>query len=60
VARRILESGWWARFTFNGITRYGNGAHSLIGGDELSDSERNELLQLCRQRLDTDLMLSGG
>jgi hypothetical protein len=30
--------------TGNGITRYGNGAYSLIGGDELQ--------QLCRQRLD--------
>jgi hypothetical protein len=38
--------------TGNGITAYGNGAYSLIGGDELSDSERDELLQLCRQRLD--------
>ena len=38
--------------TSNGITRYGNGAYCLIGGDELSDSERDELLQLCRQRLD--------
>jgi hypothetical protein len=44
VARRILGSAWWARFTFNGITAYGNGAYSLIGGDELQ--------QLCRQRLD--------
>jgi hypothetical protein len=26
VARRILGSAWWARFTFNGITAYGNGA----------------------------------
>ncbi|MEA5442108.1 hypothetical protein [Cyanobium gracile] len=26
VARRILASAWWARFTFNGITAYGNGA----------------------------------
>ncbi|MEA5442139.1 hypothetical protein [Cyanobium gracile] len=25
-----------ARLTFNGITRYGNGATSLIGGNELS------------------------
>jgi hypothetical protein len=25
--------------TFNGITAYGNGAYSLIGGDELSDTE---------------------
>ncbi|QPN66242.1 hypothetical protein [Synechococcus sp. CBW1006] len=38
--------------TGNGITHYGNGAYSLIGGDELSDSERDALLQLCRQRLD--------
>ncbi|CAK6694024.1 hypothetical protein [Synechococcus sp. CBW1107] len=35
-----------------GITAYGNGAYSLIGGDELSDAERNELQQLCRQRLE--------
>jgi ATP adenylyltransferase len=34
----------------NGITRYGNGAYSLIGGDELSDSERAELLQVYRHR----------
>ena len=52
VARRILGSGWWARFTFNGITAYGNGAYSLIGGDELSDAESDALQQLCRQRLD--------
>ena len=50
MTRRILVGGWWARFTFNGITRNGNGAYSLIGGDELSDSERDELLQLCRHR----------
>ncbi|EAQ76468.1 hypothetical protein [Synechococcus sp. WH 5701] len=36
----------------NGITAYGNGAYSLIGGDELSDAERDQLQQLCRQRLD--------
>ena len=52
VARRILGSGWWARFTFNGIIAYGNCAYSLIGSDELSDGERDELLELCRQRLD--------
>ena len=39
--------------TGNGITAYGNGAYSLIGGDELSDAERDALQQLCRQRLDT-------
>ena len=39
--------------TGNGITRYGNGATSLIGGaEELSDAERDALQQLCRQRLD--------
>jgi len=56
VARRILgedvtqfatppnwSSAWWARFTFNGITAYGQGAYSLIGGDELSDAERDQL-----------------
>ncbi len=32
VARRILESAWWAGFTFNGITAYGDGHDSLIGG----------------------------
>ncbi|MGL6134427.1 MAG: HNH endonuclease, partial [Prochlorococcaceae cyanobacterium] len=53
VAWRILGSAWWAGFTFNGITAYGDGHDSLIGGDELSDGERDALLQLCRQRLDT-------
>ncbi len=38
--------------TGNGITACGNGAYSLIGGDELSDRERDALLELCRQRLD--------
>jgi ATP adenylyltransferase len=38
--------------TGNGITRYGNGAYSLIGAEELSDAERDQLQQLCRQRLD--------
>ncbi|MCP9883731.1 hypothetical protein KBY97_01130 [Synechococcus sp. ATX 2A4] len=52
MARRILGSRWRARFTFNDITAYGNGATSLIGGDELSGAERDALQQLCRQRLD--------
>ena len=52
VASRILGSAWWAGFTFNGITAYGDGHDSLIGGDELSDGERDALLELCRQRLD--------
>lgn len=38
--------------TGNVITRTGNGAYSLIGGDELQ--------QLYRQRLATDSVLSGG
>jgi hypothetical protein len=38
--------------TGNGITAYGNGAYSLIGGEELNDAERDALQQLCRQRLD--------
>ena len=42
VARRILGSAWWARFTFNGITAYGNGATSLIGGDDQSDAFREQ------------------
>ncbi len=53
VTRRILASAWWAGFTFNGITAYGDGHDSLIGGDELSDGERDALRELCRQRLDT-------
>lgn len=38
--------------TGNGITRYEKGVYSLVGAEELSDTERDELLQLCRQRLD--------
>jgi hypothetical protein len=49
VTRRILGSAWWARFTFKGITAYGDGHTSLIGGDALSDGERDALLELCRQ-----------
>jgi hypothetical protein len=60
VARRILGSAWWARFTFNGITAYGNGAYSLIGGVELCDAERDALQQLCRQRLDAFREQRGG
>ncbi len=66
VARRIHRA-WWARFTFNGITRYERGAYGLVGGVaegfcaavELSDAEREELLQLCRQRLDAFRMQRG-
>ena len=52
IAHRILGSAWWAGFTFNGITAYGDGHDSLIGGDALSDGERDVLVELCRQRLD--------
>ena len=34
----------------NVINRTGNGAISLIGGDGLSDNERDQLLELCRHR----------
>jgi hypothetical protein len=52
VARQILESTCWARFTLNAITAYGDGHDNLVGGDALSDGERDGLLELCRQRLD--------
>jgi hypothetical protein len=45
--------------TGNGITRYNQGAYGLVGGEELSDAEREELLQLCRQRLDAFRMQRG-
>jgi ATP adenylyltransferase len=45
--------------TGNGITRYDQGAYDLVGGEELSDAEREELLQLCRQRLDAFRMQRG-
>jgi hypothetical protein len=38
--------------TGNGITANGDGHDSLIGGEDLSDGERDALLELCRQRLD--------
>jgi len=38
--------------TGNGITRCEKGSYALVGGDELSDAERDQLLELCRQRLD--------
>ena len=54
------SSAWWARFTFNGISRYERCTYDLVGGVaegfcaavELSDAERDQLLELCRQRLD--------
>jgi len=37
--------------TSNGITRCEKGTFALVGGEELSDAERDQLLALCRQRL---------
>ena len=51
VARLILGGAWWAWFTFNSITRCERGSYALVGGEELSDAERDQLLALCRQRL---------
>ena len=50
---------WWARFSFNGITRSEQRTYGLVGGvaegfcaaAELSDAEREELLER-RQSLD--------
>ncbi|MCS5694456.1 hypothetical protein NZK33_21135 [Cyanobium sp. FGCU-6] len=36
--------------TFNGITRCEKGSYALVGGEELSDAERDQLLALCRHR----------
>ena len=36
----------------NAITAHGDSRDSLIGGDALSESDREELLWFCRQRLD--------
>ena len=52
MTTQSASSGWWARFTFNGITRYERGTYDLVGGEELIDAERDQLLELCRQRLD--------
>ena len=49
MARRILGSAWWARFTFNGISCYEKGTYALVGGDELSDAERDQLPALNRK-----------
>ena len=52
--------------TGNGITRYDQGVYGLVGGVaegcaavELRDAERDELLQLCCQRLDAFRMQRG-
>jgi hypothetical protein len=31
----------------------------MVGGEELSDAERDQLLELCRQRLDASRMQRG-
>ena len=59
MTTQSASSGWWARFTFNGITRYERVTYDLVGGEEQSDAERDELLQLCRQRLDAFRMQRG-
>lgn len=38
--------------TSNGITSHAGGVYSLIGADDLSDQERDALLDLCREKLD--------
>jgi len=38
--------------TGNGITSCERGTYALVGGEELSDAERDQLLQLYRQHLD--------
>ena len=38
--------------TSNGITAHQGGIYSLIGADDLSESERDALLRLCREKLD--------
>ena len=38
--------------TFNDITSHARGVYSLIGAADLSKIERDELLQLCREKLD--------
>jgi hypothetical protein len=45
--------------TGNGITRYERGAYDLVGGEELSDAGRDQLLELCRQRLEAFRMQRG-
>jgi hypothetical protein len=46
VARRILGED------VTQIDYYTERVKRMVGGEELSDAERDELLQLCRQRLD--------
>ncbi len=46
--KRMVGKG----LTGNGITRCERGTYALVGGEELSDGERDALLELCRQRLD--------
>jgi len=48
MTTQSASSGWWTRFSFDGITRYDQGAYDLVGGEEL-----------CRQRLDAFHMQRG-
>jgi hypothetical protein len=67
---RLNRRASWARFTFNGITRYERGTYDLVGGvaegfcvavelsyagtwpkASVAEPLRDQLLQLCRQRL---------
>ena len=45
--------------TRNGITRCERGTYALVGVYELSDAERDQLLALCRQRLDVGRRSAG-
>jgi ATP adenylyltransferase len=38
--------------TGNGITNHSQGVYSLVNGEGLTDRERDQLLQLCREKLD--------
>ena len=39
--------------TSNGITSHAGGVYTLIGADDLSEIERDALLQLCREKVDS-------
>ena len=50
MTTQSASSGWWARFTFHGITRCERGTYGLVGGEELSDNERGEEVFAHRSR----------
>ena len=45
--------------TGKGSTRYVRAPTDMVGGEKLSDAERDQLLELCRQRLDAFRMQRG-